>query len=380
MRYFASILCFALMASLSLSAQETNDASASLTSHGSDPGNNPFFSSAQGSMVLEVGGASGSLFSLLVGDRAVGALCPPLLNGECLDLAVGQASIPLLIIVDGFGGSPFGMLDSSGGADFALPAAGLDGLTPAFQALVQDPTNPPININFSAACEFDISNVATFQGDDVFVEYYFPSGVSYEFYGQSFSSITVSTNGWVKFGTGCTFSDFSESTPDLLSGTIGGAPGGDPVIAVLWNDIDMGNNPSQEVRIQEVQAGSGFEVRVSWINAELFPATALGTFKVTLKSSGTVEIDHHSVNTVSGIVGLSSGENAGGTTVVSHDFYNGGFPPNAFNGAGFRNTIYRNYNVFGNEAPSSLYTLCFQPQNAFGLYDLAGVFLLQSCL
>ena len=147
-------------------------------------------------------------------------------------------------------------------------------------------------------------------------------------------------------------------------------------------DLDMGNSPTQEVRIREFPTASGFEVRVSWVNAEYFPSTPIGSLEVTIKSSGTVEIDHTGINIDlgRGITGLSSGENAGGTTVTAHDFYSGGLAPNAFSSSSFRDTIYQNFNGTAPETPSNLYTLCFQPQNPFGSYDMAGVFITQSCL
>ncbi|MCA9320643.1 MAG: hypothetical protein KDB53_07910 [Planctomycetes bacterium] len=380
MRTLTIALCLTLTASTCVVAQEVNDAAASLTSHGADPGFLPFYTSAQGSMALEVGGASNSLFALLLGQRAATSLCPPILNGECLELEMGLASIPLTVLFDGFAGSLFGRLDSSGEADFAFPATLFNNQSPAFQALVQDATNPPINISFSAACDFEVSNASVFQGDDSFIEYFFPSGGPYHLYGESFTSITVSTNGWIKFGGGCNFSDLSESTADLFAGTIGGAPGGDAIVAALWDDLDMGNSASQQVRIQESQTSSGPQISVRWINADLFPSTPIGSIEVTIKSTGTIEIDHTNLtSTLTGIVGISSGENSGGTTISSHDFYNAGSAPNSFSSFSFKNTIYRNYNSFP-DTPSPLYTLCFQPQNAFGAYNMNGVIIVQACL
>ncbi len=131
-------------------------------------------------------------------------------------------------------------------------------------------------------------------GDDGFVE--IPTGFSFPYQGNNYSSVFVNANGNLTFGAGDT--DFSESVGEFLAN--------EPRIAPLWRDL----NPSAGGEVYaEYAAGS---VSVTWENVPEWLATGANTFSVTLDASGDVEMDYGAMTTSDGLAGVTPGGNTAG--------------------------------------------------------------------
>ncbi len=297
---------------------EPNSPGGSLRSNGADPTPTvPFLVDPNSSMDFEVGGNAGSPYGLVAGQLATQSITSPLLNGQFFDLDVATATL----IGDGISGGSTGLptnlfaLNGTGGANWSIPAnAGLLGQQLAFQAVVSDPGQPPLNLNITAAVEFDFQSVSILIGDDTL------TGITllqpYAFYGQTYTQCWISTNGWIKFGGAPTHSDLAESTPNFLSGNIGNSGAGTgPIVAALWEDLDMGNgNPGQQVIIAESTPGF---LTVTWQNGDYWPSTPFGTISATIDvTAGVPQITLNFMGYTAaappteGLVGISDGGTA----------------------------------------------------------------------
>jgi hypothetical protein len=76
-----------------------------------------------------------------------------------------------------------------------------------------------------------LSGYATLSGDDEFVVVTMPFSVEFE--GVSYSTISIDTNGWIRFGT-ATASDWSNGCLPLNTP---GGPNTDPLLAAYWDDL-----------------------------------------------------------------------------------------------------------------------------------------------
>ena len=320
-RMILTICVVALAVSLPVAAQqlEVNDAGGSLTSNGTNPTpGSPFMIPSEGQLDVDIAGAPASPYIFLAGSLAATSFATGI-AGQFLDLDQGA---PLLVVGDGFGGSagalPAGFFatNSGGNSNFSIPAnPALGGSSIAFQAIVQDPTLGAFPFNFTAAAEYTVvnGNLNTFSGDDTLMT--FPLINPCTIYGVTFNDIAVSTNGWLKFGANATGSDLSESTADFINGNVGGGSAA-PAIAVMWEDLDMGNgNAGQEVQVFESLAGI---ITVTWSNGDFFPATPFGTVSCTIDcATGQVTLDYSQYTAAAppteGIVGISDGGVASST-------------------------------------------------------------------
>ncbi len=129
-------------------------------------------------------------------------------------------------------------------------------------------------------------------GDDGFAE--IPTGFSFPYQGDNYTSVFVNANGSLTFGSGDT--DFSESVGELLSGQ--------PRIAVAWDDL----NPSSGGEVfATYSAGS---VTVNWEDVPEWLSTGSNTFSVTLESNGDVSLDYDGMTLGDSIVGVTPGGGA----------------------------------------------------------------------
>ncbi len=295
---------------------EVNDAGGFLISGGQDPTPaQPFLRTVNGSMDFTVGGGPSLPFALMAGPLAPTSLTDPLLSGEWYDLQ----PLAAILLVDGFGGggvlpSFISQLNGLGEASFAFPlSTAANGVEIAFQGIVQDATLSPLFLNFTAAADFLVTTAVAVTGDDVVMNYPIPSG-SITLFGQTYGTLSVSTNGWIQFGGGAPFADPTESTSEFLTGTPGGALPG-PVVAVLWEDLDVGNDPTQAMIVEELMPSM---IRVTWQNADYYPSTPAGTVQCTLDFTGTephFQMDFTGYQAATppfeGLVGLSLGAGTG---------------------------------------------------------------------
>ena len=311
------------IAALPLAAQELNGPGGSLTSNGVNPDPNcPFL--APGAYTMEIGGTPSVPYILAQGTYGAGTA---FIGTESIDLAFTTA--PVFVWADGLAGSagipqPFAFTNGAGQASWSIPIPdAFQGTTSAFQAIVSDPALPPFNLNTTAAAHFFVS--AAFPqpqnsnlivtGDDIVMTYSFAGG-PYTFYGQTWTECHVSTNGWIVFGTAPTSSDLSDSATDFVNGAVGLFGGtGRPAIAMMWEDLDMGNRPGQGVYINEDAVNN--VVTFTWFDGDFFSSTAFGSIRCKLSDNGglpTVDFDfggyvenNGTPGTNGPIVGISDG-------------------------------------------------------------------------
>ena len=288
------------------------------------------------SMAFQVVGAPLSPLILLAGQLANPSTAILGLGGQFLDIDLNG----MAIVADGFGGTGLlpqilGFTDGIGSAPFGFPTnLAFLNQTLAFQGLLADPTGP-LGLRFTAAINFLGSSALTMSGDDDVQEFVFPS-VSYDFYGQTYTSVSVSTNGWIRFGGDAllagrfaSYADFirgglgdlngplSNSQPGLLPSVIPAAPG----IAALWADLRFSGGTSV-VTAEENQPGL---LEVTWENASLLNAAApFGTVRCTVdiqSGSPVVTLDYTGVLNVpiapsfpfaGPLVGITDGGTAAG--------------------------------------------------------------------
>ena len=287
-------------------------------------------------IAFQVGGGGNQPFVLAMGQLATLSTIYPALGGQALDL--DQSSVA--IVGDGIGGSgvlPASLFQTSpaGTAPFIFPTSpAFVGLTIALQAIVSDPA-APLGLNFTAAAAFTGSNALIFRGNDIVQEFVIPSG-PYTFYGNVFTSVDVSSNGWVRFGGATSFSSGSFPIPAaLINGQLGGGTfvGGplqglsSPGIAALWADLDF-SSPGAEISVAETSPGV---LTIDWTNAEAAGTnTLVGSFRCSVDTtfgSPLVVLDYGGVVTganfpfapsgipIGPIVGVADGGTAGAQVI-----------------------------------------------------------------
>ena len=323
---------------------ETNDAGGTLLIDGSaTPNGSPAVIDPLDNAEVTVQGGNLQPLLLVGGNRADISFCPPALSGECLDLEMAS----IFEIVNGFSGSPFGVLNSNGEVLYSFPVNFLPTCGFGFQALVADPTIPPIFVNFTAAGMIEISGDLQFSGDDEVetIDLCIPANI----YGTAYTQMHVSTNGWVKFGAVPTFSDFSESTADFTSGNVGNAGvGSGPVIAALWDDLFMTGQADNSFVVVERLTPS--ITRVTWQNTRFFDdqGTNIGDIELLINSTGPVQMDWSGMNLLSpqarGLVGISPGNDLSFCMFARNFAVNGNFPPFALGDLSFCSGYRQNFN------------------------------------
>jgi len=116
-------------------------------------------------------------------------------------------------------------------------------------------------------------------------------GFSFDFFGTSYSSIWVNSNGSITFGAGDP--DWTESVGEFLD-----AP---PRIGGVWDDL----NPQQGGTVDAT--GDATQMVVSWIGVPEFFDTGSNNFDITIRSDGTISINFGAMTLTDGIVGISDG-------------------------------------------------------------------------
>ena len=174
----------------------------------------------------------------------------------------------------------------------------------------------------SQGCQMDVATSSTtiLQGDDALLN--IPLNNPLLFAGQTFSSIDVSTNGWVKMGANATSNDLSENADDFVNGMMGlgtAAPG----VAIIWEDVDMGNRPTSMVQITEDLSG---QITIAYIDADYFSSTPFGNVTCTIYPNfllavpTRVTLDYSgytaAVPPMEGLIGVTNGTGATGATAV----------------------------------------------------------------
>jgi len=125
--------------------------------------------------------------------------------------------------------------------------------------------------------------------------YNFPTGFSFPFYGTNYTSVSVSTEGFLYFSGPMSASDGVNSTAKLQANRI---------IAPLWDNLRT-NGTGDDIFIDTATAG---QVTIRW-NATNEANSADVNFAVTLVNDGTVRFHYGSGNTgLTPTVGISRGD------------------------------------------------------------------------
>jgi hypothetical protein len=356
MRRSTLLLVAILATSLTAQQLEPNTPGGFLTLNGTGPAGlaNPTMLTADMQLDLVVGGNPSSPMSLFIG--TLGAVSTPVV-GQFVDLSLAA---PIATIVDGLAlnitpaavPALFGTLTPGGTSNWSLPLnPNIVGLNFAFQAIVAD-VGHASGVNLTGAPHMTVLPIPaflqSFTGDDTLMKYTLPNPVS--LYGVTTNLISVSTNGWFCLGHAPTNSDLGETSAKFISGAIGGAiAGAAPIVAVLWEDLDVGNNiATQNCTVTELAPGT---IQITYNNADYYPATFLGTISCTLNSSSqTVVLDYSgyvcATPPIEGIIGVSDGGTTGVATAIDRDFitastvlpYLSTLPPE---------TVFQNFDVTG---------------------------------
>ena len=320
MRFLSAGLVLLALTSASIAQLELNDAGASMTSAGVAPTSGAPFMVAQGQSVdFEVSGGTVEGYILLQGD-----FTDPGTNIAAISQVLNLNNVA--IIGDGIGNTGVApqlfVTGANGSSDWSFPVnAGQAGLAFGLQAIVADQALAPFFLNFSAAAEFsitgafqtDLTSQLVGSADDGYANYAFAGG-PYNFYGQAYTQISVSTNGWISFAGDVTGNDLSETIPELLMGTVGlPATANQPVVAMLWEDLDLGNNINGPQALTVTEDVATQMVTVTWQNVDYFPSDLVGTVSTIFDfANGTVVLDYSGYVAVTppneGIIGVSDGD------------------------------------------------------------------------
>jgi uncharacterized protein (TIGR03437 family) len=182
----------------------------------------------------------------------------------------------------------------------------LNGRTIAFQPTTETATKYRFETREASYDESAATSGAplTGLGDDDTREV--PLPFSFAFYGISYRSVFVNSDGNLTFGAG----DAAASARSL-----GRMSGGQPRIAGLFRDLDP-SRTNGGVRVLTEAS----RLVVSWVNVPEYSDLGFGTqqtFQIRLYSDGRIQIAFSGVNTLEAVVGISPGGAIGTTSLVS---------------------------------------------------------------
>lgn len=167
------------------------------------------------------------------------------------------------------------------------------------QALTVDPASAqvyvlsnPVTAGIHPEWFLPTSTEVLLLGDDDAIEVPFPAGMSFPFYGQSYLSVWVSSNGLLSFGA--PWVSHSESLGALVTGP--------PKIAPLWDDFVP--NLMGQVLVER-RPGA---LRVVWEHVSEWHVLSDNHFAVALYADGSLAFQWESVGTEDGLVGVGAGE------------------------------------------------------------------------
>lgn len=135
-----------------------------------------------------------------------------------------------------------------------------------------------------------------------------PIGFDFPFYGGTFSSLRVCTNGWLSFTSTATSYD-NQLLPNA------GAP--ENLLAPMWDDMDFGTTP----RVYTYGDASHFVV--SWVGVPHYQTGGPYTFQAVLYATGEIRYQYLSVAspTNSATVGIQNGTKTIGLTTAFNTNY-----------------------------------------------------------
>jgi hypothetical protein len=110
-------------------------------------------------------------------------------------------------------------------------------------------------------------------------------GFDFNFYGNTFNSVNVCSNGWVSFtSTATTYTNV----------TIPNSAEPNNMIAPYWDDLDPSSSPSGAIWYYRDTANSRFIV--SYVNIENYSSTTTNTFQILIYESGKIVFQYNTMN------------------------------------------------------------------------------------
>jgi hypothetical protein len=154
------------------------------------------------------------------------------------------------------------------------------------------------------------ANTPFLDSDDAFLEVDFAAGFEFSFYGASYTSVFLNTNGGMTFGGGDADYEIAASAVTV------------PAIATFWGDLDAGSAPSRAGQMTYEACADRFIVRYNQIQD--FDEDALhNTAVVTLEESGKITIEYGAVLSQDILAGIFDGTHADDDSVAVADSYTG---------------------------------------------------------
>src|SRR5262249_7897846 len=133
-------------------------------------------------------------------------------------------------------------------------------------------------------------------------------GFTFPLFGTKYSSVSFSTNGLISFTT----EDAEYTNTDLSTSP------SEPVIAVLWEDLNINNTGSgtgsRNVYWQVVGSGSAQQLIIQWNNARQIFGSTFFTFQAVLSLDGTIQFNYASTVPAAAINSSTVGIKAAGTS------------------------------------------------------------------
>ena len=200
----------------------------------------------------------------------------------------------------------------------AFDNAGNEG-TPATLAVniplaVGDPYVPSVGSQASLSTGGDRQNL---DDDDVYREFLFPTGFSFPFFGETFHTVTISSNGALYFSAPPLRKN--ELADDVPSAPLALNP--HKMIAGLWDDLNLRNDVRTDSGVYVVRPDSE-RLIFRWqgvpcaVDFEIFECTGTDAtpvnFEIELRTDGTIKTRYGSGNTaLNPTVGISGGDRDG---------------------------------------------------------------------
>ncbi len=129
-----------------------------------------------------------------------------------------------------------------------------------------------------------------------------PLGFNFTWYGQTFTTVNVNTNGFIAFGAGCTQNCF----PSAVTGVPNPLNTVHNFVAPWWDDFDLTLQGSVVYTTSATQAEIEFRSARHWLNSGTV------TFKITITAAGAIQV-HYGTASGSGLGAVNGFENAAGT-------------------------------------------------------------------
>jgi hypothetical protein len=329
-------VAFLFLCTVAVVAQQPNTGSHSMTINGIDGPpfpiiNNPVRTAAVATFAIS--GFPNQPYAIFQGNLGTGTTF--LING-IVDLALNPFPVA---VVDGFQ-NPFFNTGPTGAGGFQVnvpptgtPPTGVPvGLQLALQCLIGDPANSPYAVSLTAA-----TKIQTVQGP--IIAYYTlgddssvvvsPAPMTIPFYGTSYSSFNMCSNGFLTFGAADT--DYTPTAAEMNSGPAR--------FSAFWCDLTCGANQVKTTLDNNPGPGVPAYIRVDFNQVVDLGFSVTHNFSMVLRADGSLDMIHASSNNASQydeITGIGPGLNLGSPQVQTN--FVGAQPPGSSVGPGILTT------------------------------------------